>query len=305
MSKVTKTMEYRYTQWPQEERKYDLEKLLRKAWEAYPDQRERTISRSIDKRLTVGFKFKDGGKRGYAIYCVHCVDGQAVGVVPMNPLGDADIGERDPDKDENYLNSDFMALIRGDHVISIGAGRNASALRDFLASLFQKKKIKDENAYFFQFVHAAHPDKIKLIEEHGVKGIKLNVGIEEAFYSKITKLAHIKNQAIQFICDLIGGELKDDDIEKYGNATFSLYVDARKGSLAPLESKIKALANSEEGAEFSIHLRNKQVITSSEIKIRKTINLEKKANSVSFEGACGEMFGYMDELIESGLAAKV
>lgn len=104
LPQISKTLEYRRARWLAEGQ--DLEQLTRQAWGQFPNQMARAVARR-DGAAVTGMRSNDAGPLGFAVHCARYVDRQGVGTIPMAPAADADLGERQPDANENFLNADL------------------------------------------------------------------------------------------------------------------------------------------------------------------------------------------------------
>lgn len=307
MPRQAKTIEYRRARWLVEN--LSLENLTRQAWLMFETQIERTVIQRDNSAIS-GLRANDLHASGFAIHCARYTDQQGIGTIPMIPTANADIGERVPEEDENFMNSDFMALVRGNHVIALNAGRNAAALRVFLAGLFHNAEF-DEEALRFELARIGNLDKLAMIEAVGVKSLDLNVDISKAaaielgeglnpggIWSNITRNIGEKFQSII---------ARDEEISQLGLAEkgrVTVSINVAKGDLQVakrgLDHLAEAVAADDDADDFLITLRNKQTIKPSEVTVRKQVRLDAVANSVSVDQAWAEMRTFMNELIQNG-----
>lgn len=176
LAKRKKNFEYRRACFQEDDLK--LEDLVRDAWEILDTQIKRTITFS-DDRSTCGLNSHDISNGGVMIHCGRYTDKQGVGTISTKPMQAVNIGELPPNADENFLSNDFMALIRGNHVICMDCGRDAGSLRNYLQELFEKAELPDAEQKF-KLVRIANLDKLAMIKATGVKKIELKVGIAKA-----------------------------------------------------------------------------------------------------------------------------
>lgn len=307
MSNVTRTIEYRRANWFVHSE--PLEILLRRAWKKQKTQVERTV-RHYDGADLVGLNCKKYGGGGIAIHCAKYVDQQAVGTIPMNPKAEATLGERSPRQGENFLNSDLMAVIRGNNVVTLNAGINAALLRVYLQGLFRASKL-DEDSTGFNLTRVANLDRIAMIEASGVAKIDLKLGLSEAAAMDISEMANGKgfwSKVTSGIAEPVQAIIAQDDnlnqLSKTEKGTVLLSINVPKGDLEVAKMGLNYLAaavvDEKDADNFIIHLRNGQTIKPSEIAVRKRVDLDPVANSVSVEGAWKELNNYMNELTENG-----
>jgi hypothetical protein len=247
---------------------------------------------------------------GFAIHCARYVDGQGVGIIPTAPAPQVDVNERSPGPGENFLDSDLMALIRENHVVSLNCGRNAGSLSIYLQHLFRKAGLPDESRQF-ELVRIGSPDKLGIIQAVGVKSIDLDVDIAEATGAEIIHDESRKgvwNTVVRNVSKtLYAITSRDKTIEQLRSAesgTIRVSINVPAGDLATAKHGLDGFAadvvEDDEADAFVIHLRNGATIKPEEISVRRQVRLEARANSVSAFQAWDAMELYMDELEESG-----
>lgn len=308
MPKTTKTLEYRRVRWFS---KIDrtAEDLTRDAWERFPTQTERTVIRRNGASIS-GLKAQNAPNGSFMIHCGNYTDRQAIGVLPMDPTDQVDVGERSPDDNENFLSSDFMALIYGDHVVTLSAGRNASTLKEFLRGLFEKAEF-DETAKQFDLVRAANVEKLAMIESAGVQKLDLKLDISEASSAELVD----QSSGVGFFASIKRGMVdqflvitsKDETIQQLRGAqksSFSVSINVKHGDLESVKDGIDNLAEAiiedEEADNFVIELRTGERIHPEEVTVRKRVRLEMHANSVSAHDAWQSLGDYIAELENIG-----
>ncbi|HMQ92849.1 MAG TPA: hypothetical protein PKA33_17800 [Amaricoccus sp.] len=244
------------------------------------------------------------------MYGARYYDGQGIGVIPMVPAADVDLGERQPGENENYLSADFFALIRSNHVICLNCGRNGGALRGYLAMLFAKAEMPNE-VQQFELIRVANPNTLAIIEAVGVKRVNMKVSITEA-------------AAVDLIGDAPGGGLWQDAKRRFGEAfrglterdeelgqlrqaergSVTVSINVEKGDLAVakegLDHLAAEIAEDEDAEGYVIELRNNTTIKPNEVSSKKTVRIDAHANSVSPPQAWDAMREYMGELVENG-----
>lgn len=306
MVRLTRTLEYRRARFLNE--REPLEALTRRAWAQFPTQAERIIV-SADNRSSCGISSRDFGENGFAIHCARYTDGQSVGTIPIEPAPEVNICEKAPDPGENFLNSDLMALVKGNHVICMNCGRNAGALRIYLQRLFKRANF-EENAEQFELIRIANPDMVAVIDAIGVKQIDLEVGISEAAAGELINPLGIHGPWQDVKRHVVGAfnaiTARDESIEQLrlaerGTVTVSIKVPRGDLQVAKegLDEFSELIADDDESESFKIHLRNGNFIRPSEISVSKKVRLQAVANSVSVFEAWDEMIRYLEELTEN------
>lgn len=307
MARLNKTLEYRRARFLDDGQ--NLEQLVRQAWDQFGTQAERTITFS-DDRSTCGLRSRDCNGNGIAVHCARYTDGQGVGTIPTVPAAEVEVGERPPEPGENFLNSDLMALIRGNHVICMNCGRNAGSLRIYFQQLFRKANYEDATRQF-ELVRIGSPDKLAIIESVGVKSIDLEVDIAEATAVELIDgeggggmWTAIKNNFGGAFTAITGRDESVEQLRQAERGTMKVSINVPKGDLEAakhgLDEFAEEVVEDEEADAFVIHLRDGATIKPNEVSVRKQVKLEAMANSVSVFQAWDAMETYMGELEESG-----
>lgn len=253
---------------------------------------------------------RDGGVSGFFLHGARFNDGQGIGTIPMIPAAEVDLGERQPNAGENFVNSDFLALIRDNHVICLNCGRNGGALRSYLSALFKKAGLPIE-AQQFALVRVGNPKNLSVIDAVGVKSVDLRVSISEATAEEIVDGGPADGawrNALRNIREAFRGLTEKDaelrqlrEAEK-GSVAVSINVDKRDVTSAPhgLDHFASEFVEDEEAEGYTIHLRDDTKITPYEIMVRKSVKLESHANSVNVFHAWDALSEFMRELSENG-----
>jgi hypothetical protein len=307
LPQINKTLEYRRARFNAPGQ--DLEQLTRQAWGQFVTHVDRAINGS-NHSTVAGMRGRDDGALGFSVHGARFNDGQGVGTIPMVPAAEVDLGERQPNAGENFVNSDFLALIRGNHVICLNCGRNGGALRGYLSALFKKAGLPVEGQQF-ELVRVGNPKNLAIIEAVGVKSIDLQVGISEAAADDVIDGAGgggAWQNAVRHIGEAFRGlTAADADLRQLREAeqgTVTVSINVKKGDLSVAKDGLDHLASEivedDEADGYVIHLRDNTKITPNEVSVQKAVRLEAHANSVSVLQAWGAMGTYMEELEENG-----
>lgn len=307
MPRVSRFLEYRRALWFSTET--NIEAHLRSAWATRSNNMDRIIERP-DGTSVMGLRLKDYGEIGVAIHCAKYVERQGVGVVGMTETSSADLSERAPGNAENFLNSDFMAIINGDHIITLNAGQNAASLRSYLQGLFRLSDLHEDTSKF-DIVRIADVGQLERIEAIGTASIGLNIAIDEATASVVADGASrqsVWSGLTQPISGLIEGLIgRDDKTSQIGSSqkgTLKVSINVPKGDLeaarSGLDGVAEALVQDDEADNFVINLRNGETIKPGEMSVKKLVRLERSSNTVNRNDVWAEMATYMRELENSG-----
>lgn len=308
MPQINKTLEYRRARFI-DPAGQDLEQLTRHAWGQFATHVDRAVNGSNHATIA-GMRGQDAGGLGFSVHGARFNDGQGIGTIPMVPAAEVDLGERPPNAGENFVNSDFLALIRGNHVICLNCGRSGGALRSYLSALFKKAGMPIETQQF-ELVRVGNPKNLAIIENVGVKSIALKVDISEAAAVEVIDGdggGGAWQNAVKYIGEAFRGlTAADADLRQLREAeqgTVTVLINVKKGDLSTARDGLDHLAgefvDDDEADGYVIHLRDKTKITPSEVSVQKSVRLEAHANSVSVFQAWDAMRTYMEELEENG-----
>ncbi len=307
MPQINRTLEYRRARFVAPGQ--NLEELTRQAWGQFPTHLDRGVPRT-DRSIVTGMKEQDQRGSGFALHCARYYDRQGVGTIPMAPAAQVDLGERQPDADENFLNADFFALIRGNHVVCLNCGRNGGALRSYLSGLFKKAGMARE-AQMFELTRVGNPNALAIIERVGVKSIDMKVDISEATAVELIEVeggggfGQIAKRAIgEAFRSLTARDAELRQLRQAEQGTVTVSINVRKGDLSAARDGLDHLAGEiaeDENADgYVINLRDGAVIKPDEVSVKKAVKIEAHANSVSVFQAWDELRTYMEELEENG-----
>ncbi len=307
MPKVGRTLEYRRVRWLAPG--HSLEALLRQAWGQLPTQNDRTVIKT-DGSSVCGVRARNYEGGGFAIQCAKYTANQSIGVLSMVPVPDAEIGERHPDAEENFLNADFMAFFHGNHVIAMNAGRNAAALANYLRGLLGAAGLPNHTTQF-ELARVGDLNALAMIENVGVKTVELSVDIAEATAVELVDGAGpdtMWNRAKRAAASTLGALIAQDDqlahIREAEAGRVTVSINIKKGDLlaakAGLDHLGQEVAEDEDASDFLIKLRDGQTIRPDEVAVRKRVSIDAVANSVSADETWTKMRHYMEELAANG-----
>ncbi len=308
MARISKYIEYRRALWMVPGQ--NLEHLVRKACKKLNSTHHRIVKKA-DKSSTMGISAPDYKENGFGLHCVNYVDKQGVGIIPMGDKENAQLAEKKPENDENFLNSNFWLLVSGDHVLSVNAGMNCASARQYLYGLFDLAGL-NENATKFDIVRVSKFEAIRKIEAAGgVASIQMDLSIQEASAKFIEDedehlggWKSLVKPLSTFVQDLVTQEKKASTINRSQKGMMRLSVRVPEGDLAPAKEGLNGLAeiilDDQKASDYSILLRNGEKILPHELAVKKQVRLEREANSVRSDDVFQEMVTFFEELRKSG-----
>ena len=304
MDKVKKTLEYRRASFNPNNGQV-LEDLVRSAWGQFGTHVERTVDIG-DRRSYSGLSASNDLYAGFAIHCGRFTDNQSMGTIPQAPSRAAVVGECPPPDGENFLDFDLMAYIKGNDVICLSCGVNASRLTVYLRELLKKASLSDQAGEFI-LNKVSDYDKISLIREHGVKKIDLGLSVSDALSDRLVdynphdgSVQSFKHAATDIVRSFFHQYESLQALQKSNEEIFKVTIDIMGRNVEPARQDISEFArkivDDEEIESFAIHLNNGSIIRSDEMSVKKVVMIEALAKSVNVHSAWKEMDTYMDEV---------
>ena len=301
MTYVTRTIEYRNAVF--RDQSQVLEDLTRKAWNSFSDSEGRTFD-SDGGISHCGLRASEVYD-GYAIHCARYTDNQSMGTISTNTSqSEVNVEELPPPKGKNFVNTDFMAIIKGNSVICLNCHVGAKRLIVYLKDLFERAQFPIE-ARKFSLVRVADFDKTLEIAENGVKRIDYNVHMTDLLESHMKEIAPQKkklsthmNESLEY---MVGGikTLKNIRESEKGILNVGMNIPSGDTDTAKqcIEDFAKQIVDEDEDESFTIHLRKGgQIIRSNELAVTKRIPLKPWTNSVDVFDAWRKMSDYMSEV---------
>lgn len=308
MKPVHRFIEYRKALWFSE-KQYNLQELIEAAWMALPTSEQRVVIKK-DQTCTMGMGLRTFDT-SIGFQCCRFVDRQPVGVVPMRGGPAPILTEQIPEEGHNFLSADFFAFVDGNDVISLNAGMNGAALRSFLHGLFPVA-VLDIDATKFDLVQQAAPNVLRKIQAGGgVESIQFDIGITEATASLLEDEKEPKTLTEQLaaglgsLLDMIS-KPRDRQGIKESTGSMRVTLNVPKGEMEAVQRSADRLAvdlvEDDEADDFLIGLRNGETIRRRQMSTKKSVPLQRSANSFVEEDVYSAMSEFLKEVRASGLA---
>ncbi len=308
---VYRFLEYRTALWVGGPR--SLEAELRSASAALGNNTQRIVERA-DGASVMGLRIEDTRTLGMLVHCARYVNDQPTSVVSMVEQPAAMLGQRRPGNAENFVQSDFMAAIHGNHVVSLNAGQKAASLREYLRGLFRLAGLQEESG-MFDLVRMANINVAQKIRSSGgVASLEVDLALQEAAYvwmqdrrqrraQQRSRMGAMRDRMADLVGDIFADDRQGQGIATSRKGTVRMVVSVPSGDLQPakvsLDQTTMDLLEDEETG-YVVRLRNGDTIRPEEASLRKRIRLEREGNSVNALAARDEILRYMSELSDDG-----
>ncbi|MBT5269670.1 MAG: hypothetical protein HOL70_09530 [Candidatus Marinimicrobia bacterium] len=216
-----------------------------------------------------------------------------------------------PPNKHNYLEGDIFFLINSNHLVLCPSGARESIALSYINHVLRKSGM-EKLLMRFSIEPVAKVDKVKLLQQEGVKKVSLNASLYEATMEytarKTTKMNLLHGVAEEVIALFAKGDNKElKEIGEMENLSVKLEIsfDSRKkgGDLGRkrLEKTADMLIADDEDQGFSIVTGNGKRLTADEIRISDRVKLSTHGNSVFRSSARNALEKYLSDLKASGM----
>lgn len=286
----------------------NLEKELKAAHENLSSTAERTFPHNEGEMQGLSFESSD---QGFCMHIASYVPHQATSLVPFPSRAPAKntTPQSPPDK-HNYLEGDIFVVVRGNHIVLCPSGARESAAISYVTHALRKSG-KEKLITRFSVEPVVNIDKLKMIQQEGVKKIALNASLYEAsteyLERKTTKMTLLNGLATEVLT--LFSKDNDDrlkDVSEFENLSVRVEIsfDSRKkgGEVGRerLERTAEKVISDNEDDGFQITTGSGKKFTPNSIRINESVILSAFGNSVEREKAWDSLKKYLDSLSESG-----
>lgn len=308
MSRVYRFIEYRRAIWFTTTG--NLETYLREALVKAPNSTDRIVTKADDTSIMANEVF-DTTSDGIFLQMSKYIDGQPVGVLPMTGTASASLAERSPGNAENYLDDSFFALVWGNHIVTLNAGKSAASFRNYITGLFQNLRLSDEYSKF-DIVRIASADKLRKINSSGgVDKFHLDLAINAASASYLDQEARtgfnvktLKSGIANIGKSIFGSDHPSSQLANSNKGGMRLTINVPSTDNLTAKEGLNAigavLADDEDADDYLITLRNGDTIKPSEISAKKRIRVTRFGNTFDLNEVKAEMGGYLNALKTEG-----
>jgi len=309
---ITRTLSYWRASWLGEGRRTEsLYDILKKALVELDTIVLTRFNRPDNSVIEVRHRF-DNSSGAIFLHCVSYVPGAEGSIVPTAvPKSTAgELSTVPPPNDANFLSGSMIAMISGNECLYCGEHIQIQTLSLFIRELFKKINRPNGDGQF-EFVNVMDRRLITQINAENVMEIGFNTTLDE--YGPDIGL--IENQSTDFArrflslarglveSDASLSQLAQDDLKNI-NAKLSLRLDARvKEGISQEDfdhSAQDVIGDLEPG--FYLRLRNGTKITHDNIRLGKTVTIQKRHETIDHAHAWNEMEQYLSHLKATGYA---
>lgn len=255
---------------------------------------------------------KETKKRIY-LHVASWTDRENASIVPHNlQRADADLSERSPGSDWDYLDGDGMILVSENHVVTLSSGMHPRSIEQYIRELIEQIQDEDMNfqslASYLEFTPVANPNAVKILHNNGVKKINLNISqyLETTLQYEDRRRPRkiIQNLGRDIIASLVTKDKHREEIEHADNVTARLIIslDGRRPGLQPdTLAEIVQKPVEENPREIEFETGTGQRVRSGELILKKSVDVVASGKTVDHSDAWAHMKIYFQELRKTGM----
>lgn len=212
-----------------------------------------------------------------------------------------------PPNDAEFMDGDMMVFVSKNNVILCATNVHEKTAERYMSKFVEKAEI-DKVCSEFTLEKIGNINKLKIIEQHGVKSVSLNASIFDAsleYTKRKTVSSKINGSVMDELKALVLKDWGKDEVDRAENlnARIVLSYDTRKKKAALGRETLESMATKivdENDDGFTIETRTGVKIRHDEIAVRKTVSLPRHGKSVWRDDAWKALKQYYNELKSSG-----
>jgi hypothetical protein len=286
-----------------------LEKHLSKAHDTLVSTHDRTFTHGDGE---IQGLIVEKRNKGLFVHLASYTPHQPTSLVPFPSRAKSEDTSPEPPPDKhNYLEGDIFFLVSGNHLVLCPSGARESVALSYINHTLRKTGM-EKLILRFSIESVAKIDKVKLLQQEGVKKVSLNASLYEATMEyterKTTKMTLLHGVAEEILALFAKDKNKElQEIGEMENLSVKLEIsfDSRKkgGTLGQerLEKTARMLIADDEDQGFSIVTGNGKRLTADEIRISDKVMLAPHGTSVFRSSARDALEQYLSDLKESGM----
>lgn len=276
-----------------------LESVIAEIGTKFPNHIDRTFSTELFRSRSISYiKSPSNGKPGKFVgFCL--LDESAIGLANSKTSHETiDVEEFDVPEDKAWLDSEIVLYVIENHVIACNIGNHEKALSAIITDLAKRGDILADDKHL---VLSDVPNKLTIEHVHkvGVKHIDLDVS------SYLASLNYVKSTTVDgtIFDSIFQSPISPKALTRRTQSTGRLFL-SRGGKFKkeeiPKDEWLTKIGKDilDEGLDnYTITLEDGNQISSSKLRVNKTVGLNKKGNNTfSREHAHLELLAYYDEL---------
>jgi hypothetical protein len=288
----------------------DLQKLFAKAHSILKTTEQRTFQYN-DIEIQ-GLKIKHNHDKGSLCHIASYFRGQPTSLVPdPSDKEETNTLVRNPPSKHNFMEGDIFFLLNGNHIVLCPSGVRESIAIAYIANVLQNA-FQEGAVPSYSIQPVADINKIKLLQQEGVKNIILSSSLYEASSDYVerktvreTLLSSVAKEFIALFSKDNDIDLKDIDKKENLSVRLVISYDSRKkgGDIGKrrINSVANKLINEGDTDGFLIETGTGKTVTSDEVRLSEKVQINVHGNSISRVDAWEKLDQYLYDLKSSGL----
>lgn len=298
---------------------------LRARRDAKPFNLQAIVAKARNKKKTVGdSEIELGGGDVVRIQHYKASSGQvllhlaryvpgvaAATLQPKAAVAEDDEGSQSAPKGKEFKEGDCFLLVKGANVLYCSHGISLPKASLYLLQLFRESGYYDD-ASGFDLTPATNLDKLRLVQEHGVRAVQLQTNAFDMSLPK-AKRTTWAGKTLGRIGDELTALVKKDQLSVEQKALEDLLVNielkldgntrAVQSSQDFIEDLAELVLDDDEApvSDFVIITQRNEKITSGSIRLQTSVKVDRKENSVSHISVWSELNSYLDVIAAGNL----
>jgi hypothetical protein len=279
-----------------------LEEIFVNIGSQLPNHEDRVSQQTLLKSYVVGSITKDEDAGVYVR--ILCYENGSTGLINfVKSKETAEVEEHEAPENTAWLDDQILLYIKDNHIIGCNLGFRENFLA-LMISDFAKKSEAVNDDFLLNISDVANKDEVDKVNQIGVKEIDLGIS---NYLSSLDNLKNVsENPFTPILKKLFGMPNSKDELKKRASATAKIKL-TRGGQFKkdeiPKDEWLTDIGNSVLTTgldDYIIKLENGERISSSSLKINKTVRLNKQGNTFSFEDGKVETKAFYKELETKG-----
>jgi hypothetical protein len=284
-----------------------LEDVLRALHRQFRTRDERTIQQSNSSCLDCS-EYSDDRGEGVFLHVLAYTPDEETSVVINQGRPNSVLSTTKAPKGSEFWDDDIIVMCRGDDLVMCANSTHGRTFDRYVVGLLQRAK-RDDAASLFQVIPVANVSKVRMLQENGVRSIRLRSGLHSTTLDRVAETS-IRGK----IFGPISREMKKyirknrefEELLAAENPTVevSLRFDSRRRGGDVAQEAFRRFGEdvleTDSGDQFEIETLDGQRLKSDDLQLRKRVQLPAHGKTVVSLEARRELEIYFQELRQQG-----
>lgn len=279
----------------------NLELVLRNTWQKFSEPSDRQVPVDLFRHLMWACIEEAGNDNGVVARFFEFEDGTTGLVDIARKDMTAELEELMPPTQRKFLANEFVVLVKENNIVACHLGNKHNSFSAHLQSLAEKFGVL-EKGVALKIGDVPNRTTLQKIQSTGVKKIDLSV---ESYLASLDEVITTKFDRVKLA--LFGRPHNKEELHKRAAMTARLTLS--RGSFRKDEEHFDRwlsfvgteIVSAEYSDSYRIELEDTTIISNDQLRIMKSVELNRHANSVSYSHTKIELEKYYEELMASGV----